>query len=116
MTELYSYEYEFVAGSDDWAEFKMTVHKKKEDEALLLFLASPENWAPTYKKMLKYALEAPVGFNGLENLWPLEEMAPELTELMRNRADDKDYIVRGEIRLDPHVSLGYRINGDFAFG
>lgn len=113
MTELYSYEYEFVAGSDDWAEFKMTVHKKKEDEALLLFLASPVNWAPTYKKMLKYALEAPVGFNGLENLWPLEEMAPELTEFMRNRAEDKDYIVRGEIRLDPHVSLGYRINGDF---
>ena len=113
MTELYTYDYEFVAGSDDWAEFKMTVHKKDEADALLLFFASPANWAPSYKKMLKYALEAPVGFNGLEDLWPIDEMAPGLQSYMQNRAKDKDYIVRGEIRIDQHVSHGYRMNGEF---
>lgn len=112
MTSLYSYEYEFVSGGDESAEFKMTFHKKEEDDALRRFFGDPRNWAPSYEKMLTYALEAPSGFNGLDDLWPIDAMAPGLTDYLQGEAD-KDLIIRGEIKLDPHVVQGYRVTGDF---
>lgn len=112
MTSFYSYEYEFVDGSDDWAEFKMTVTKKDEESALFNFFHKAANIAPSFEKFLSYAIKAPKGYNGLEELWPIDPLIPGFTDSL-STCDDKTIIVRGEIRLDPHVPLGYRITGVF---
>lgn len=114
MACIYTYDFSFIDSGDDWAIFKLNVTKKDEERALDRLTESPANWALSYEKLLSYAIDAPQGYNGQEDLWPLSPMLPVFREYLELESD-KIVTVEGEIRKDPHTTHGYRVAADFEY-
>ena len=108
-----TYDVRYTDVEERKARFNMTIHTKDDVEAFTAFWEDANNLGPMVEKLVIYGNHAPKDFTGLEDLFPMEPLAPGFHDIME-KCQDKTIEVEGYIQLDDSVPNGFRVVASFS--